>query len=107
PRRKGRSSRSRVGSALNIPVKTFPVTVPLLGPAGVQFFKPPAARELSPEFWVNERLAIQYSLTSFEKAKDQLAKEHLPGPEWYRLLMMGNTLERIASSQPDLLAPKH
>ncbi len=91
----------------NIPVKTFPITVPLLGTGSLHFFQPPPEEKWSRDYWINGAFPVQYSITSLLNVKEALGEPHQPGADWYRLLIQAERASRQALVRGELLAPLH
>ena len=90
----------------HIPVKTFPITVPIMGPQALGLFRLPPPEELSDEAWIDGIYPVQYSITRLAEL-DQLFQSHaLPGPEWYRLLVRAEELA-LTPGATELITPRH
>lgn len=89
------------------PIKTFPITVPLLGPAASQLFAPPRSEEWSREYWIGNSFPVQYSVSGLIHSEAALRQDPLPGIEWYRLLAEAEELAVQPWTSDELLAPRH
>jgi len=104
-RRRPKQAPGRHG--VDIPLKTFPVTVPLLGPAAARFFAPPPEEKWSREYWVADLVPVQYSLTDMDDVRRELESGAKGEPGWYRLLDLAQKIEARAGSPGELLAVRH
>ena len=110
PARPGRNQPARKEAAppLELQLKTFPVTVPLLGEASLRYFQPPAGERLSGERWILGAFPVRYSASSVDEMTSALGAPSLPGVDWFRLLYEA---EELAAAAPagagELVAPRH
>lgn len=94
-------------TSANVPVKIFPITVPIMGPQALGLFRLAPEEAMSDETWVADGLyPVQYSVTRLEELAGLLESRHLPGPEWYRLLVQGESLS-LTPGSTELIAPRH
>lgn len=91
---------------VDVPIKTFPVTVPLLSGAGAAFFRPPPEERFSDEQAIGP-FSVRYSLSQLEAVADLFDEPELPGSAWYRLLDGAETLSAELAGADELLAPTH
>lgn len=93
-------------TSASVPVKVFPITVPIMGPGAAGLFRPPPAETLSGEAWIRELYPVQYSVSRLSEFSELLQNRFLPGPEWYRLLLRAEELS-LTPGSTELLAPRH
>lgn len=89
-----------------VEIKTFPITVPIMGPGALALFRPPPQEQLSDEVEVAGLFSVQYSVSRLAKMGEILENARLPGPEWYRLLEEAEKLS-LSPGSDELLAPRH
>ncbi len=92
---------------MELEIKTFPITVPLLGQASLRFFQPPPQEQLSEERRINDAFPVQYSLSRVMEIAEALAANNLPGVDWFRLFYEGESLSAQMAGANDLIAPRH
>ena len=87
-------------------IKTFPITVPIMGSGALALFRPPPQESMSDESWIHGLFPVQYSQTRLEELAEALENARLPGPHWYRLLEEGERLS-LSPGSTELLTPRH
>jgi len=93
--------------AFDLPLKTFPVTVPIMGEGYTAFFRPLPQEELSEPRRVLGLFDVQYSLTRLDELAALEGSADPPGPEWFRMAVEAEELAAGAAGTGELLAPGH
>lgn len=93
--------------AFDLPLKTFPVTVPIMGEGFAAFFRPAPKEELSEPRRVRGLFDVQYSLTRLDELAALEASDRAPGPEWFRMAVEAEELAAATAGPGELLAPGH
>lgn len=101
-----RAAGDTIMTSANVPVKIFPITVPIMGPEAFAFFQPPPVDRLSDEVWIHDLYPVQYSLTRLDELAELVESPRLPGPEWHRLVQRGEELS-LDPGANELIAPRH
>lgn len=87
----------------DIPIRTFPITVPILTFQFENLYRPAPAEELTPEVPVTEYYGVAFSRTSALEIMERISKRRWSTANWYLLARAAAQLSLQAPADNDLL----
>lgn len=98
---------ARRSLVLDLPLKTFPVTVPIMGQGYAAFFRPPPKEALSEPRSIAGLFGVQYSLTRLDELAELQHQGGEAGPEWFRMAVEAEELAARTTGSGELMAPRN
>ena len=92
---------------MELEIKTFPITVPLLGPESARFFMPPKKESLSEAHVISGIYPVHYSISRLEEVAALLENPDLAGVDWFHLFWEAESLAADMAGADGLIAPRH